>query len=249
MNRRLRTWLVVSIVLAGLWATRKLPEHLRRVEFFQARQYEVEGNHYLTKEMVLELSSFPVRTSIFDDLGGIALRLEDHEMILNASVQSNWWPTKIVVTIEERVPLALVAEPLLVPVDREGNILPIDLGKYRLDLPLVRVMGGPEAPTEEDIDEGQVKAMVLEIERLGLDNPFFTEALSEVAIDQDGNAEAILDRDVVLRFRPPLMNQVLNAGLAALEDVRRRRSTDTSIVIDLRFEDQVVVSYGEGGGW
>ena len=45
------------------------------------------------------------------------------------------------------------------------------------------------------------------------------------------------------------MNQVLKAGLAALEDVRRRRSTETSIVIDLRFEDQVVVSYGEGGGW
>ena len=84
---------------------------------------------------------------------------------------------------------------------------------------------------------------------MGLDNAFFTDAMSEVAIDQDGNAEAILDRDVVLRFRPPLMNQVLKAGLAALEDVRRRRSTETSIVIDLRFEDQVVVSYGEGGGW
>jgi hypothetical protein len=249
MNRRLRIWLVVSIVLAGLWATRKLPEHLRRVEFFQARQYEVEGNHYLTKEMVLELSSFPAGTSIFDDLGGVELRLKDHEMILNARVQSNWWPTKIVVTIEERVPLALVAEPLLVPVDREGNILPIDLGKYRLDLPLVRVKGNSEAQTEEEWDEDQVKAMVLELERLGLDNPFFTEALSEVAIDQDGNAEAILDRDVVLRFRPPLMNQVLNAGLAALEDVKRRRSTDAGIVIDLRFEDQVVVSYGEGGGW
>jgi len=244
MDRRLRILVGLCVIGIGLLGVKKLPEHLKTVEFFQARQYQIEGSHYLTKEIILQHASFPSNTSVFDDFSDVELRLEEHAMILNATVESNWWSSGVILmTLEERVPIALIA-PLLAPVDREGKVLPLDPGKHRLNLPLARVIGTSEQMTEE----GQIKTMALELERLGFNNPFFADGLSEISIDQYGNAEATWDRDVVLRFRPPLMSQVLRAGLASLEDAKKRKPGDAGIVIDLRFQDQVVVSYGEGGG-
>ena len=242
MNRYLAGVLVFCIVGMGSLAVTKAPEYLRQFDFFRAKTYQVLGNQYLKDEMILEIISFSSETSVLDDFSWVEILLEQHEMILEASVDRNWWTATVSLTVEEKIPLALIAEPLLVPVDREGHILPLDPGQHRLNLPLIRVTGDSQGSSEEL----QIKAMALELERLGSNNPLFTDGLSEISIDKDGNAEATLERDVVFRFRPPLQNQRLNAGLAALEDLKSRKTVDTGIVIDLRFEDQVVVSYEEG---
>ena len=245
MSKHLKVLLALCVFVVGVVGAYRNSEYVKRSEFFKARDFMVVGNQYLTDETILEIASFPSNTSVLDDLSGAELLLEGHEMILEASIENKWWwwQPRVVLTIEEKIPLALLAGPLLIPVDREGNTLPLDPGQYHFDLPLMRIEGSRGDGSEE----AQIKAMALELDRLATDNPFFTKELSEISIDGDGNAEVILDRDIVVRFRPPLLHQTLDAGLAALADARKRQLIDVAIVIDLRFEDQIVVSYGQGG--
>ena len=126
------------------------------------------------------------------------------------------------------------------PVDRDGNTLPLD-PEHLLDLPLLRVEGDLGERSEE------IRTIAMELERLIASNSFFANELSEISIDGEGNAEAILNGDIVVRFRPPLANQTLRAGLTALEDAKKRRLSGAGIMIDLRFDGQVVASYGAEG--
>ncbi|HIF38204.1 MAG TPA: hypothetical protein EYQ69_03045 [Gemmatimonadetes bacterium] len=243
MSRHLKMLLALCVLAIGVVGAQRSSEYLRRSDFFKARDFQVVGNMYLTDEVIMEIASFPLNTSVLDDLSQVELLLEEHEMILEASVENKWWwRSRVVLTVEEKIPLALLAGPLLRPVDREGNTLPLDPGQYHFNLPLMRIERGQGAGLEGI----QIRAMALELDRLVSDSPSFVRELSEISIDGDGNAEAILDRDVVVRFRPPLLKQTLNAGLTALADAKKRQFSDVAIVIDLRFEDQVVVSYEEG---
>jgi cell division septal protein FtsQ len=223
------------------FSAQKSPEYWRRWEFLRVREFLVVGNQYLANEVIWEIASFPVNTSVLDDLARTKLLLEEHEMILEASVKKKWWSRKVVLTIEEKIPLALLANALLVPVDRDGNTLPLDPGQHLLDLPLLRVEGDLGERSEE------IRTIAMELERLIDNNSFFANELSEISIDGEGNAEAILNGDIVVRFRPPLANQTLRAGLTALEDAKKRRLSGVGIMIDLRFDGQVVASYGAEG--
>ena len=245
MSKHLKVLLALCVFVVGVVGVYRNSEYVKGSEFFKARDFMVVGNQYLTDETILEIASFSSNTSILDDLSGAELLLEGHEMILEASIESKWWwwQPRVVLTIEEKIPLALLAGPLLIPVDREGNTLPLDPGRYHFDLPLMRIEGSQG----DESEEAQIKAMALELDRLATDNPSFTKDMSEISIDGDGNAEVILERDIVVRFTPPLSRQTLKAGLAALADAKKRQLIDVTIVIDLRFEDQIVVSYGQGG--
>ena len=177
--------------------------------------------------------------SVFDDLTSIELRLERHPLIRRAHVTAEL-PRTLVITIEERIPVGFVAGPVLEPVDRDGQVLPLDPVEHRLDLPvLIRAGGrGSLSPT-------QLRVLAMEVDRLAADDPTFLAAVSEIAIDERGDATAAVSGDLLLRFRPPLSNRRLRDGLAVLEDAVLRHPEKTAAVLDLRFEDQVVVRYAE----
>jgi hypothetical protein len=85
----------------------------------------------------------------------------------------------------------------------------------------------------------------MEADRLAADDPTFLAAVSEMAIDDRGDATAAVSGDLLLRFRPPLSHRRLRDGLAVVEDAILRRPDRRAAVLDLRFEDQVVVGYTE----
>jgi hypothetical protein len=85
----------------------------------------------------------------------------------------------------------------------------------------------------------------MEVDRLSEDDPTFLAAVSEMAIDDRGDATAMMSGDLLLRFRPPLSHRRLRDGLTVLEDAVLRNPDRTAAVLDLRFEDQVVVGYAE----
>jgi len=145
-----------------------------------------------------------------------------------------------VLTIEERTPVGFVAGPVLEPVDRDGQILPLDPVEHRLDLPVLIRAGGGAALTPSEL-----RILAREVDRLAADDPTFLAAVSEMAIDERGDATALLSGDLLLRFRPPLSHRRLRDGLTVLEDADLRHPDQTASVLDLRFEDQVVVGYAE----
>jgi len=224
-----------GLVLAADW----LPDALAELEFFRARDYRVDGVRLLDEKQVLAAAAISPFVSVFDDLTSIELRLEQHPLIRRAQVTAEL-PGTLVVTIEERTPVGFVAGPVLEPVDRDGQVLPLDPVRHRLDLPVLTGAGG-----EADLSSSQLRILATEVDRLAADDPTFLAAVSEMSIDDSGDATAVVSGGLLLRFRPPLSHLRLREGLAALEDAVSRQPNRTAAVLDLRFEDQVVIGYAE----
>ena len=135
------------------------------------------------------------------------------------------------------VPVAFVATPVLEPVDRDGVVLPLDPVERRLDLP---VLQGVHPNTAE------LRVLAAEAASLAVADPRFTAMLSELALDDRGDVLAGFgDETVVFRFSPHLSARRLREGVAVLTDARERRGDAVADVIDLRYEDQVLVHYSE----
>ncbi len=224
-----------GVALAADW----LPDALAELEFFRAREYRVAGARLLQEQEILAAAAISPFVSVFDDLTSIELRLEQHPLIRRARVTAEL-PGTLVLTIEERTPVGFVAGPVLEPVDRDGQVLPLDPVEHRLDLPVLMRAGGGAALTPSEL-----RILAREVDRLAADDPTFLAAISEMAIDDRGDASAVVSGNLVLRFRPPLSHVRLREGLAALEDAVLRHPGQTAAVLDLRFEDQVVIGYAE----
>ena len=234
---RVTLWGLVAggVVLAADW----LPDALAELEFFRARDYRVSGTRLLQEQQVLATAAISPLASVFDNLTSIELRLERHPLIRHARVTAEL-PGTLVITIEERTPVGFVAGPVLEPVDRDGQVLPLDPVEHRLDLPILIRAGGGGA-----LSLTQLRVLAMEANRLAADDPTFLAAVSEMAIDDRGDATAVLSGDLLLRFRPPLSHRRLREGLTVVEDAILRRPDRRAAVLDLRFEDQVVVRYTE----
>ena len=234
---RVTLWGLVAggVALAADW----LPDALAELEFLRARDYRVTGTRLLQEQQVLAAAAISPLASVFDDLTSIELRLERHPLIRRAHVTAEL-PRTLVITIEERIPVGFVAGPVLEPVDRDGQVLPLDPVEHRLDLPVLIRAGGRGA-----LSPTQLRVLAMEVDRLAADDPTFLAAVSEMAIDELGDATAAVSGDLLLRFRPPLSNRRLRDGLAVLEDAALRHPGKRAAVLDLRFEDQVVVGYAE----
>ncbi len=234
---RIALWGMVAggVALAADW----LPDALAELEFFRVREYRVVGARLLEEEQVLAAAAIPPFVSVFDDLTSIEQRLEQHPLIRHARLTAEL-PKTLVVTIEERTPVGFVAGPVLEPVDRDGQVLPLDPVEHRLDLPVLIRTGGGAA-----LSPSQLRVLAMEVDRLAADNPTFLAAVSEMAIDDRGDATAVLSGDLLLRFRPPLSHRRLRDGLTVLEDAVLRHPEQAAAVLDLRFEDQIVVGYAE----
>ena len=237
MRRLLRVALWGTVVGGVALAVAWLPDALAELEVFRAREYRVAGTRHLDEEQVLATAAISPFLSVFDDLTAIEQRLEQHPLIRRARVTTKL-PKTLVVTIEERAPVGFVASPVLEPVDRDGRILPLDPVEHRLDLPVLFRAGGGAA-----LSPSQLRVLAREVDRLAADDPTFLAAVSEMVIDDRGDATAVVSGDLLFRFRPPLSHRRLREGLTVLEDAVLGRPDQRVAVLDLRFEDQIVVRY------
>ena len=242
MRRLLRVglWLSVAggVALAAAW----FPDALAELEYFRATEFRVVGARLVDEDEVLETASIPSYASVFDASDSWERRLERHPLIRRAKITRDL-PVTLVVTVEERVPVALVANALLEPVDRDGQVLALDPGEHRMDLPLPSSSRGMTR-----LSTSQLRILAMEVERLTADDPSFMAAVSEITLDDKGDATAIVEGGVRIRFRPPLSHRRLRDGLTVLEDADRRHPDRRAAIVDLRYADQVVVSYDPLGG-
>ncbi len=232
---RIGLWLAVAggVALAAAW----LPDALAELEYFRVTDFSVVGARIVDVEEIIETASVPLYASVFDAADAWERRLEEHPLIRRAKITGDL-PATLIVTVEERVPVALVLNTLLDPVDRDGQVLPLDPSEHRLDLPLLRADHGLEGLTTP-----QLRILAMEVERLTADDPSFMAAVSELALDDKGDATVVVEGDVRVRFRPPLSHRRLRDGLTVLQDAERRRPDQRAAIVDLRYADQVVVSY------
>lgn len=236
MRRGFRIALWLTAVAGLLVGGSRVPGLLSELEYFRLTNFELEGGRVLTLEQVLRHMDIPDGASFWDDSAGWSNRIGSHPMVRSVRLSMRL-PRTLVISLEERVPVAFVATPVLEPVDRDGVVLPLDPVARRLDLPVLQGVGPNTA---------ELRVLAAEAARLAGTDPRFTAMLSEMALDDQGNVLGSLgDETVVFRFRPRLSALRLREGIAVLADARKRRTDLVADVIDLRYEDQVVVHYSE----
>jgi cell division septal protein FtsQ len=271
MARLLRP--IVALVVAGLVFSLagRVPELLARVEAFRVDRVAVEGTRYLTEAEVEAALALSADASVWDDPAALETRVRENPLVRSAKVGRRF-PSTLVVRVEEREPVALVANPTLEPVDAEGLVVPVDPAMHRLDLPLLRVpaAGRPdpdagrsrtESPPSASLPERgagrnpsvgsgfrPVRVLAAEVARLEAEEPSFVALLSEVVWSPKGEVAAQWgDPVVTLYYRPPLTVARAREAMAALSDASARRPDRRVASVDLRYADQVVVRYAGGG--
>lgn len=214
-------------------------ERMADLSTFEVRNVEVRGMHFVERDEVLGLLALEPNTSIWTDRAALEERVERHPMIRDAEV-SRRFPGGLRVTVVERRPVALAPTPTLEPVDAEGVRLPVDPGRFRLDLPVLatsrKVADGARLVPRE------VRALAGEVGRMMGADTAFLQRVSELGWRPDGSLRVSWTEPPVDFLLPPGAPATrLQEGLAALADAVGKRPTDPPKEIDLRFADQVVV--------
>ena len=201
-----------------------------------------DGARLLDPGDVIARAAIPPVASVWDDRERWEEVLRTHPMIRDARIRRRF-PSTLIIEVEERTPVALVATPVLRPVDAQGVILPLDPTEQALDLPVIRPTHS-QAAAAGRLAGGGVRALVAELEQLKAISPTFLSTISDLALDAGGNVSArLIDPPIEFSYDPPLDPQRLRDGLLILSDAAARRTDSVPVALDLRFADQVVVRY------
>ena len=239
MRRELRI-LLVTVLLGAAWTWgARVPEALTTIYAFRVTEVEIQGLHYVARSDVLETMGLGPETSVWGDLDSWADALRAHPLIRTVRIERKI-PNGLLISLGERVPVALVSTPTVEPVDREGIRLPLDPAEHRFDLPLVDVGRAPAAGSR--LLPGDARELVREVGRLMSVDTAFLQMVSEV---RWGARRSIVARwvDPDVEFLLPLGASPgrLREGLNALAHAVSNAPGEVPEVIDLRFADQVVV--------
>lgn len=148
---------VLIIVGVGVWlGGRAIHEHFVNNEDFLLRDLDVKTNGYLTYERVVEIGGIDLDGTIFEvDIDELEQKLIDRPEVVTAKVERKM-PGKILVEIQERVPVAWVAcrqlglagrNPLSgILMDKDGVIFQCegDLWDVAKDLPVIELLEAEE---------------------------------------------------------------------------------------------------------
>jgi cell division protein FtsQ len=131
-------WGAALIVLAcvltvPLWA----PRLLRRMAYFHVRRLEIVGTHYLAPRDIVAALHVDTTVSVWDATQPLEHRLELLPELAHADVRRKL-PGTLVVTVTERIPVALVPESRgMRPYDADGRPLPLDPARVPIDAPVI----------------------------------------------------------------------------------------------------------------
>ncbi|MGD2123279.1 MAG: FtsQ-type POTRA domain-containing protein [Gemmatimonadota bacterium] len=235
--------LALAVALGG--ALSRIPRALAEVEAFQVDEVRLRGARFLTHEEALALLDLPPGLSVWDDVRELELRLESHPLVKEATVHRRF-PDALLFAVEEREPVALFPNPTLVPVDKDGRILPIDPALHKLDLPILALAGRREAGSVSSTD---LKLMAGEVSRLAEGDPELHAKISDVVLYPSGYLRArISEPSATLSFVPGLSSRRIQTGLRVLAHALGRFQDRDVMDLDLRFADQVVVRISSAEG-
>lgn len=246
MRRALRVllWLAIAggAALAAAWA----PDAMSEIEYFRANHFTVMVGPRLTKSDVLRTAAIPPHASVWDDPTAWIERIEGHPLVLSATIDREL-PQRLILRVVEREPVALFPTPVLEPVDRDGQLLPVDPAHDVLDLPILSPVRGGES--KAPLTRAERRILAREAEHLQEIDPAFMGRVSELSLDSDGGMIArVWDPRLDFRFEAPLSPERLRKGLEALADAIARERGTAPLLIDLRFAEQVVVRYALPSG-
>lgn len=202
--------------------------------YFRVDRIEITGLNYLTRDEVRVAAGVGANTSVWAREAQLVRGLVGHPLVASARVSRDL-PRTLLFEIEEAVPVGLVALPLVMAVDRHGNLLEIDPGEPVLDLPVLRVV------TERAAALWGARLLAREVARMAEVAPELFGVISEAQLDDNQVTLLLGDSAFRVRYHPPITEERLREAIIAMNDVTERFPDDQPREVDLRFEDQVVV--------
>lgn len=235
---------VVGAVGVGLWHGIQLAESRDWLDLLKVREVRVVGVEVANPNvLVAEAGLMGADLHWWSALGEYAERVERDPLVYSARLERRF-PNRLMLEIVERRPVALLALDRLVPADSTGRVLPVDPFHAGWDAPVVK---GPW-PASEVVADGRVLpgpvretlAWLGEVERK---YPALAREISAIDLDLRGTVTLRMvhsEAAIVLDRQTPIEK------LALLDDVLRdlHAKKIPYAVLDLRFEDQIVVRKG-----
>lgn len=168
-------------------------------------------------------------------------RFDQHPRIRSARLKKVL-PNKVLCTVEEREPVALIYAKEFLEVDEEGMILTSDELTDYLDLPVIT---GLERNTVEEGEFCEDERLAGALEILDICKRYggtFANDISELRIEKNGINIVSLKEGVVLLLGESEFENRLKKFFLIRNTIAER--DESAKLIDLRFEDQVVLRTG-----
>ncbi len=233
--------LLFIFVLAAWLGTMQWKEHLTISGII------VEGEHIVTKEEVVALAHVSLKTKMYDiDLLSVKKNIQQNHFVKNAVVTRDA-PATLRISVEERTPIALLSIPGrsdMLYIDDEGYVLPHVSSQAIFDLP---VISGIDSLADVAVGQRTTHADVLAaLEALETARRVSSELfhlVSEVRI-HSGHDMVLYSADTgvpILFGRGDAAKKMVKLDAFWKKFIAEQGSQDIRY-IDIRFDDQVVVS-------
>lgn len=225
---------VAAVVLAAALA----PRVLRDLDTFRVERVEVVGTRFSEPYAVVRAAGIEIGSSLFDDASAWRTGVLSLPLVAEVTVRRRF-PSSLTLEVREVEPVALVASPQLRPVDAAGRILPLEPAGTILDLPILSGVALTDSLLAEGANEPALQLLLLMRAR----EPGLVNRLSQIERWGDGLR-------LVMRQGGPDALLPLHSGDAHLAQLRlayadlgARGELGRVRRIDVRFRDQVVVSF------
>jgi len=213
---------------------------LRTNHHFRLKRIVVEGSHYINAEKIVDSLSFIQNTNIFDaNLDRVGRALEKHPWIFSSSVRINH-PGTLNISVQERVPIAILRGEYENAIDSEGLILGKMPSSIKSCLP--NILGFSEKEVGTFIQNSGIKDI---IEILGVLKKlkWFSNKCLSINKTTDGFYLLKFRRE---DFRVKISQKELISQIARLVSVLelfpdRIRVTGNRLFFDLTFPSRVIM--------
>lgn len=232
--------LVAVIAFLGLLVVgiQNASSALAESDFFKMSHIKVVGNHLLPEQDVIAWSQLQVGDNLFDcDLDAVTKRVENQPIVKRVLLLREP-PETVVISLEERQPVALVATSNgLLGLDTESQLFPIP--NAPVNLPIITNI----TVTQDSMGVYHNKMLpnwTAFLAELKTETPHFWNEISDIHITNKNTATVYLVGDQLtlhMHLKNP-KQQVQN--FYAYTQAASRKISDLAY-IDLRFENQVVV--------
>src|SRR5579859_1436451 len=228
-----------GIALTVMLLKTKAVDWLQGVADFKLAHIRVEGTHYLTESQVLKAAQLTEGQSMFQlDLAGTHDRIRQLDWVERDYVERRL-PKAILISVQERKPMALVDSGALYGVDKEGRLLSTSPALLSEDLPLI---SGVRVPVE-----AVGTTLLAETLRPALD--FFTflqkkdgvlaQDVSEVNLSEPGCLKVTFMDGIEAKFNPLLSDTDLKRMAYVISDLNQKGKRAGTL--DFRYRDMVLV--------
>ncbi len=214
----------------------------RGEERFLLSRFEVRGNRVLSEDEILELSGVVMGSNLLD----VRISLLEEAVAASPRVDRararRVLPDRVVVTVEEKCPAALVAVGAdgILEVTDDGAVLPAAAQTASVDLPVITGVVGDVEPGVAELSPELTEALALLRRAREVSEGLWMD-ISEIRIAPGSGLViyTVADGAEIRVGSGALGSRDLERLWRVLTDIRDRgREVET---VDLRFRDQVVV--------